>query len=122
MNLQPAVVEKLRVTRPVADDPAIYHYISPFRRTRISDPFDRTIKLIPSARGHLMPRHDGVGASCGRYTGTERFARNRRDMDIALPARMVRNAASALEINFNRLLGREFIPQPDILCIETSSL
>lgn len=44
-------------------------------------------------------------------------------MDIALPARMVRNAASALEINFNRLLGREFIPaQPDMLCIETSSL
>jgi hypothetical protein len=76
-----------------------------------------------------MVRHNSIAASwtghrvCGRYTSGERFARNRRDMDIALPARMVRNAASALEINFNRLLGREFIPaQPDMLCIETSSL
>lgn len=34
-----------------------------------------------------------------------------------------RNLASAVEININRLLGREFIPaQPDMLSIETSSL
>ena len=34
-----------------------------------------------------------------------------------------RNLASAVEINVNRLLGREFIPaQPDMLSIETSSL
>src|SRR5882672_7085887 len=44
-------------------------------------------------------------------------------MSLAVLAKSVRNALSAVEINFNRLAGREFIPAaPDMLFVETSSL
>jgi MoaA/NifB/PqqE/SkfB family radical SAM enzyme len=44
-------------------------------------------------------------------------------MSLAVLAKSARNVLSAVEINFNRRVGREFIPvAPDMLCIETSSL
>jgi MoaA/NifB/PqqE/SkfB family radical SAM enzyme len=44
-------------------------------------------------------------------------------MNPAVLAKSARNALSTLEINFNRLVGREFIPTlPTMLNVETSSL
>src|SRR5258707_7155782 len=43
-------------------------------------------------------------------------------MNPAVVAKSAKNVLSSLEVNFNRLLGREFVPtQPDMLHIETCS-